>query len=374
MKSFSRRSFLKGVGATGGMIVIGDQLLIMRSHAEAAKFAGEEIRIGVCGLGYQGQLLLKTFLKVPGVEIASLCDVNARALRKASSLIPSRRGKPGPSFAKDFRRLLDDRSLDAVVIATPDNWHAQMGIWACDAGKDCYIESPCSHTFEDGRQLVATAQKYKRVVQYGSLGQLTDLSGVDPIALACLGKIQSARTIIYTGGSQANAAHDDLHRNLHMLGSTFPSRVSTLTAGRVGTANRTAVQMEFASNETQRSRRLDLEVIPISTLPAHVARMIRNEHGIISETTITGSNGTLTKTTTQNPVLETEYLVQNFVMAVRERNKQLLASPINEAHVTCGSSHLANISMLLKRPINFDPASQSAPDDAEVQQLLLETF
>jgi hypothetical protein len=358
------------------MIVIGDQLLLLRSHAEAAKFAGEEIRVGVCGLGRQGQLLLKTFLKVPGVEIASLCDVNSHALRKASLLIPSKRGKRGPSLATDFRRMLDDRSLDAVVIATPDNWHAQMGIWACDAGKDCYIESPCSQTFESGRLLVTTAQKYQRVVQYGSLGQLTDVSGVDPIALACLGKIQSARTIVYIGESQANAVHDDLHRNLHMLGSTFPSRVSTLTAGRAGT-NRTAVQMEFANDKTQRSRRLDLEVIPMSALPPHLARVIgksiagSNEHGIVSETTITGSNGTLTTTTPRNPVLETEYLVQNFVMAVRERNKQLLAAPINEAHVTCGSSQLANISMLLKRPINFDPASQSAPDDAEVQQLLL---
>ena len=376
-KGFSRRAFLKGAGVTGGMIALGDQLLIMR--AAAAK-STEQIRIGICGLGERGYLLLQTFLKVPGVEVASICDVDPRAVRAAYSSIT--REQSEPEVVTDFRRMLDDRSIDAIVIATPDHWHALMGIKACEAGKSCYIENPCSYTFAEGRQLVAAAQKHQCIVQYGSLGKLTDVSGVDPVELACLGKIHSTRTTIYAAGPPTTTHNfgfftlDDLHRNIRMLGSAFPSRVSTLAAGRTPSASRTAVQMEFVNETTERARRLDLEVIPISALPPDLAAAIekssvrRKQYDLVSETTIIGSNGRLTTTATQNRTLETEYLVQNFILAIRERNKQLLASPIGEAHVSCGSLHLANISGCLKRPINFDPASQSAPDDLQVQQLL----
>ena len=77
-------------------------------------------------------------------------------------------GKKKPAAFTDVRKLLEDKSIDAISIATPNHWHSLIGIWACQAGKDVYCEKPCSHNIFEGRQLVAAAQKYNRIVQHGT--------------------------------------------------------------------------------------------------------------------------------------------------------------------------------------------------------------
>ena len=125
--------------------------------------ANDRVRIGVCGLRGRGKDHIDAFAKVPNVAIAALCDVDESILNK-------RRAEVGGSvraFA-DVRRLLDDSSIDAISIATPNHWHALIAIWACQAGKDVYVEKPCSHNLWEGRQLVLAAQKYQRIVQHGT--------------------------------------------------------------------------------------------------------------------------------------------------------------------------------------------------------------
>src|SRR5207237_5193183 len=97
------------------------------------------------------------------VEIAALCDVDERVLKTCLGEVG---GKPQTFI--DIRKLLEDKSIDAVSIATPNHWHALMAIWACQAGKDVYVEKPCSHNFWEGQQLVRAAQKYNRIVQHGT--------------------------------------------------------------------------------------------------------------------------------------------------------------------------------------------------------------
>src|SRR5206468_1917698 len=125
--------------------------------------ANDRVRVAVCGLNGRGKDHLDAFSRVPNVEIAALCDVD-------ESLLNKRRGdaRGGPRLFADVRRLLEDQSIDAISIATPNHWHALMAIWACQAGKDVYVEKPCSHNLWEGRQLVRAAEKYSRIVQHGT--------------------------------------------------------------------------------------------------------------------------------------------------------------------------------------------------------------
>jgi len=104
---------------------------------------------------------------MPNVEIAALCDVDESILNQRMQQVEAS-GKKKPTAYTDVRKLLEDKSVDVISIATPNHWHSLIGIWACQAGKDVYVEKPCSHNIFEGRQLVSAAGKYNRIVQHGT--------------------------------------------------------------------------------------------------------------------------------------------------------------------------------------------------------------
>ena len=149
----NRRELLQRSAVAGMLAKAGDA---------AARAPNDRIGVGVIGCGGMGRNDLGDFLKEPGVEIRALCDVYAPNLERAVQMTEGRaRG------FRDFRKILDDKSIDAVVIATPDHWHALMTVMACDAGKDVYIEKPISHNVREGRLMVEAARRGNRVVQVG---------------------------------------------------------------------------------------------------------------------------------------------------------------------------------------------------------------
>jgi predicted dehydrogenase len=129
--------------------------------------ANDRVRIAVCGLRGRGNDHLKGFSKVPGVEIAAICDIDENIMAGRLKDI-EKMGLPQPKTFTDVRKLLDDKSIDAISVACPNHWHSLMGIWACQAGKDAYVEKPISHNIWEGRQLVNAAAHYNRIVQCGS--------------------------------------------------------------------------------------------------------------------------------------------------------------------------------------------------------------
>ena len=135
---------------------------------------GDTVRVGVLGVGGQGEHLggrgkdhLTGFGKLPNVEVAAVCDVDQRHLDYGVDLVAKHGGKK-PQGYTDYRKILDDKSIDAISIATPNHWHTLHAIWACQAGKDVYVEKPCSHNIFEAKQIVAAARKYDRIVQQGS--------------------------------------------------------------------------------------------------------------------------------------------------------------------------------------------------------------
>jgi predicted dehydrogenase len=130
------------------------------------------IRVAVVGAKAQGNAHIREYLKMPNVELAAVCDVDDSILRQRCGEIEKASGKKPAAFT-DIRKLLEDKTIDAVSIATPNHWHSLMGIWACQAGKDVYVEKPCSHSYWEGKQLVAAARKYNRIVQHGTNSRST---------------------------------------------------------------------------------------------------------------------------------------------------------------------------------------------------------
>ena len=157
-KPVQRRDFIRHSLATGAGVTL--------SHHALARTVGanDRVRLGFIGLGRQGRGLLKTFIRNKEVEVAALCDVYAPQLKQAMN-----EAKIEAPVFSDFRRLLDDKNIDAVVIATPDHWHALNAVMACQAGKDVYVEKPISVTVDEGRKMVQAARKYNRVVQVGTM-------------------------------------------------------------------------------------------------------------------------------------------------------------------------------------------------------------
>ena len=100
-------------------------------------------------------------------EYVALCDVDSEVLERGAKIVESAQGKR-PKLYRDIREALADKSIDAVTIATPNHWHSLAAIWACQAGKDVYVEKPLSHNIYEGRQLVDAAKKYGRIVQHGT--------------------------------------------------------------------------------------------------------------------------------------------------------------------------------------------------------------
>jgi predicted dehydrogenase len=160
----------------------------------------DRIKMGVIGCKGMGSSDMNSMLKLPEVDIVSLCDVDDSVLRNRNSDLKKASRKEVPTF-KDYRKLLENKDLDAVIIATPDHWHALPMIAACQAGKDVYVEKPVGRTIEECNAMLAAARKYERVVQVGQWQRSHKhwQDAIDFVQSGKLGKIRLVKTWAYQG-------------------------------------------------------------------------------------------------------------------------------------------------------------------------------
>ncbi len=157
-----RRAFLETTAGVAAGVAVFSQ-----SQAKAAESANEKIRVGIMGVNGRGRALAAGFVAQPNCEVAYIADVDSRAIPRAVELVKAKQ-KQAPQGVEDFRRILDDKTVDALIVAAPNHWHAPATILGCSAGKHVYVEKPCSHTAEEGELAVAAARKHKRVVTMGT--------------------------------------------------------------------------------------------------------------------------------------------------------------------------------------------------------------
>jgi predicted dehydrogenase len=160
----TRRQFLKQSGAAAGATALG-LALSPRALARSAG-ANERLVFGLVGCGSMGPADMGNFLDLKQ-SVAAVCDVDSNHLDAAAAQVV-KAGQPEPKKYKDFRQLLDRKDIDAVIIGTPDHWHALVFIAACEAGKDIYCEKPISHNFIEAKAMVAAAKRFNPVVQIGT--------------------------------------------------------------------------------------------------------------------------------------------------------------------------------------------------------------
>jgi predicted dehydrogenase len=159
--------------------------------------SADKLRVATIGVNGQGGAHLEQWLKTPKVELVAVCDVDPAAYQKHVGKFKNLPKQP--EYVQDVRKLLDDKSIDAVSIAVPNHWHALMAIWAMQAGKDVYIEKPCSHNVHEGRVMTNWARKLGRMCQMGV--QSRSMTGMrqtlEFIQSGKIGKITEARAICY---------------------------------------------------------------------------------------------------------------------------------------------------------------------------------
>lgn len=208
-RSLSRREWLErtgrlaaglGLGLTGVPLAEGHKAAhagqepISQATTPPSLGANDKIVLALIGAGGMGRSNLRGLMNKPGVEIAAVCDPDTRHSAQAAKMVEEKRGKR-PVEVKDFRRVLEMRDVDAVVVSTPDHWHALPTILACQAGKDVHCEKPIAHNIVEGRAMVEAARKHNRVIQVNTWQRSTQhfVDAIDYVRSGKLGKVTLCR-------------------------------------------------------------------------------------------------------------------------------------------------------------------------------------
>jgi len=196
MTQFSRRHFL-GNSALAAAAAAVSSIPVLGSDLRRSG-PSERLRIAVIGVKGRGLEHLNQWLKMSDVEVAAICDIDETVIHGAMSAVEKKGGNK-PTYFKDLRKLFEDKSIDAVSVATCNHWHSLAGIWAVQAGKHAYVEKPVSHNVFEGRKLVEAGKKYNKVVAVGT--QCRSMKGmreaIDFLHSGKLGKVKIARGFCY---------------------------------------------------------------------------------------------------------------------------------------------------------------------------------
>jgi len=431
MSHLSRRQFLNRSVVAAGM---GAGFAIGGTKSSGRVIgANDTIRIGVAGLNGRGGSHVAAFSKMKGVEITYLIDPDKTTYTKRIKEI-EKNGGSIPKTVQDVRRALEDNNLDAISIATPNHWHSLMTVWACQAGKDVYVEKPCSHNVHEGRVAVEAARKNDRIVQHGT--QSRSLPSwpkvLEIVNSGRYGKLLVSRALCYkkrdsigdkpnTEAPQtldynlwlgpalnhafnANYVHYNWHwfwdfgngdignQGVHQMdvarwmipGATLPKSVVTL-GGRFGysdqgeTPNTQISVMDFGATQ------LIFEVRGLKTGPYYgqsVGNILHLEEGTIAGN---GSNPKFypkgKETAEGEPLFKKEEVrgedndthFGNFITAVRSHKTYDLKADILEGHYSSALCHLANLSYRLGEQVPFNTHTKAFGDNKEVYETLERT-
>jgi predicted dehydrogenase len=172
--------------------------------------AGDKINIAVIGVGGRGTAHVKNYLQIPNARIAALCDVNTEQTERNAQTVLKADGRT-PKIYQDLRKLYEDKEIDAVSIATPNHWHALATIWACQAGKDVYVEKPACYNVFEGQQMIKAARKYNRMVQVGMQSRTIPYKrrAIQLLHDGAIGKVYYAKGLCFKRRPSIGHANDE---------------------------------------------------------------------------------------------------------------------------------------------------------------------
>lgn len=396
----------------------------------------DTVRVAVIGCGGRGNSHMGAWTSMPNVELAALVDVDDSHSERYIGALQRRGKNPVPTF-RDIRKILEDKNIDAVSIATPNHWHTLQTIWACQAGKDVYVEKPCSHNVFESRQIVAAARKYNRLVQQGSQSRSSPAlqEAVQKMRAGELGDVYMSRGLCYKsrntiGKTPVEAVppgvdydmwtgpaplrpftKNRFHYNWHWfwdtgngdlgnqgihevdiarwgLGVGHPTKVSSIGGKFMfdddqETPNTQTCSFEF--NVNGKAKMMTFEVR--HWYSNHEAGIGGEKAGNTIGNTFYGSEGYLVidgynkyqtfmgKEGKPGPArTERDTHFENFIAAVRSRKPGDLTAEIEEGALSCNLVHLANISYRLGRTLHWDEKTWTVKGDAEANAMLTRAY
>jgi len=432
MKTTGRRTFLKSSVASLGVAALAGRVWAQAAAGSSALGANDKIRTAVVGLHGRGHDHVDAWLSTPGVELVALCDVDQNVLNKAADAVDKRTGgKVGRVV--DIRKLLEDKSLNAISIATPNHWHTLAAFWAMQAGKDVYVEKPLCHNIWEGRQLVKAARKYQRICQHGTQGRSSPAlqEAMQKLKEGAIGKVYMARGLSYKWRASIGKAKGPqpipkgvdydlwlgpapekplLRKSLHYtwhwfwdygngdignqgihemdmarwgLGVDLPSKIQSMGGNFVHDDDKqTFTSQTVTFWYPQEKKLLEFEVRPWVTNYEGFGANGSNEVGVLFYGTegymaveYFGYKTFLGQKREPGPTAKEEGNPWvNFVKAVRSRKIEDVCGDVEAGFKTCVHNHLANIAARLGRTLTFDPATEQFPGDAEANAMLTREY
>jgi predicted dehydrogenase len=388
--------------------------------------ANERVTLGIMGVNGRGRALAQGFASLPDAQIKYVCDVDSRVIPKVVAMVASKQGKE-PEAIGDFRRILDDKGVDGLIVATPDHWHALATILACQAGKDVYVEKPCSHNVVEGRRMIEAARHYNRVVQVGTQRRSSPFfhETIAYLQSGKLGKIHMAKALnsqkrkdighlgdepvppgvdydLWLGPAPRHAFNPNrFHYNWHWfwdygtgdLGNDGVHHVDVARWG-LGMTAPAAVSSgggKFAFDDDQQTP--DTQIATYQAGDALLIYEMRlwspyGENGLENGNIFYGEHGYMVLGDDGYKVYEKgDKLVDsaikpkgrgesehqaNFVACIKSRARP--NGDIEEGHRSAMFCHLGNIAQRVGRTVRFDADDESIPHDPEAARLLSRTY
>jgi len=202
----NRRDFIKKATLTTAGLALGAKAFSFTAKSYNNIIgANDRIHVAAIGLNGRGNSMVGTISKQLNTEVSCVCDVDSRTMPKAIASILKAGQTTTPKSEKDCRKVMEDKSIDAIYIATPDHWHAPLTIMGCQAGKHVYVEKPLSHNPKEGEMAIAAARKYDRVVQMGAQRRSAPVlrQGIEELHKGIIGRVYLAKTW-YTNTRKSN--------------------------------------------------------------------------------------------------------------------------------------------------------------------------
>ncbi len=421
----SRRDFMKSsAGITAAAAISAPMIL-----PKAAKGANDKINVAVLGVNGRGKSHIKGYMNLDGVEVVTLCDPDQKVLDQRAKDFKEEYDKK-VTLEQDLRKVYEDKDIDVVSIATCNHWHSLATIWACQAGKDVYVEKPGSHNIYEGRKMVEAAAKYDRIVQHGvQLRSSVALQeAVQHLRDGLIGDVYMSRATIYRwrpdigdkgfepvpdgldydlwlGPAQERPfSRNIVHYNWHWhwdfgngdignqgvhetdmsmwgLDVGLPSKISSM--GGKFLWDDCKETPEILSSQyywPDENKFMEVEVRHWFT---------NKEDGVGTGNLFYGSKGYMLikgYDTYETYIGEGRDVkpgpskkeggdhFANFIKAVRAHDKSILNAPVETAHLSSGLAHLGNISYRLGRQLDFDPSSERFVNDPEADEMLTRDY
>ena len=422
MSEVTRRSFLQ----TSAGAVAATSLLSNTARADV----NGKIRVAVLGVNGRGRTHIKAVGDVEGADVVLLCDPDEQVLAKRAAEFEKKYGRKVETET-DMRKVFDRDDIDVVTVATPNHWHSLATIWACQAGKDVYVEKPGSHNLFEGRKMIEAADKYKRIVQHGVQlrSQPAIQEAVEHLRKGTIGDVYMARGLVFRWrpsiGKKPNekapsyldwnlwqgpAQETDfsrryVHYNWHWtwdygngdvgnqgvhetdmclwgLDVKLPSQITAMGGKFLWDDDKVTPEL-LTTNYfyPEENKMIQFEVRPWCTNTEDGATVGNIFYGSEGYMVIKGYKSYETylgqkrepgpKNSGDDPVVAH---FTNFLDAVRSRKAETLNGPVETAHTSSGIAHLGNIAYRLGRQLNFDPKTEQFVNDPDADKYLTRQY